>query len=128
MPNAALPLLAPHHVDHCGSRLLGEVDTELIVVLDECFFCDDLTTREQRCWVHKRINVLDKLPKRLQPEAKEKLHAIWMAETRADADKAFDLFLATHQAEYAKATECLAKDSCPPLHHYLSSWQCRNVG
>ncbi len=68
------------------------------------------TTREQRCWVHKTANVLDKLPKRLQPEAKEKLHAIWMAETKAEAGKAFDLFVATYQAKYAKATECLAKD------------------
>src|SRR6202007_1416770 len=68
------------------------------------------TTREQRCWVHKTANVLDKLPKRLQPAAKEKLHQIWMAETRADAERAFDLFLATYQAKYPKATECLSKD------------------
>jgi putative transposase len=67
-------------------------------------------TREQRCWVHKTANVLDKLPKRLQPEAKEKLHRIWMAATKADADQAFDLFVATYQAKYPKATECLAKD------------------
>lgn len=67
-------------------------------------------TREQRCWVHKTANVLDKLPKRLQPEAKDKLHQIWMAPTKADADQAFDLFLATYQAKYPKATECLAKD------------------
>jgi transposase-like protein len=67
-------------------------------------------TREQRCWVHKASNVLDKLPKRLQPEAKDKLHQIWMAETRADAQKAFDLFIETYQAKYPKATECLAKD------------------
>jgi transposase-like protein len=68
------------------------------------------TTREQRCWVHKTANVLDKLPKRLQPEAKEKLHAIWMAPTRADAEKSFDLFLAVYQAKYPKAAECLVKD------------------
>jgi len=67
-------------------------------------------TREQRCWVHKTANVLDKLPKRLQPEATEKLHQIWMAATKADADQAFDLFVATYQAKYPKATECLAKD------------------
>jgi putative transposase len=67
-------------------------------------------TREQRCWVHKASNVLNKLPKRLQPEAKDKLHQIWMAETRADAQKAFDLFIETYQAKYPKATECLAKD------------------
>jgi transposase-like protein len=68
------------------------------------------TTREQRCWVHKTANVLDKLPKRLQPEAKEKLHAIWMSPTRADAEKSFDLFLAVYQAKYPKAAECLVKD------------------
>ena len=54
--------------------------------------------------------MLDKLPKRLQPEAKEKLHEIWMAATRADADQAFDLFVATYEAKYPKATECLTKD------------------
>ena len=76
------------------------------------------TCREQRCWVHKTANVLDKLPKRLQPEAKEKLHQIWMAETRADAEQAFDLFLATYQAKYPKATECLAKDRTVLLTFY----------
>lgn len=75
-------------------------------------------TREQRCWVHKTANVLDKLPKRLQPEAKEKLHQIWMAATKADADQAFDLFLATYQAKYPKATNCLAKDRDVLLTYY----------
>jgi transposase-like protein len=74
--------------------------------------------REQRCWVHKSANVLDKLPKRLQPEAKERLHQIWMAETRADAEQAFDLFLETYQAKYPKATECLAKDRSVLLTFY----------
>ncbi len=68
------------------------------------------TTREQRCWVHKTANVLDSLPKRLQPEAKEKIHNIWMAATRADAERAFDLFVATYEAKYPKATGCLSKD------------------
>jgi len=76
------------------------------------------TTREQRCWVHKTANVLDKLPKRLQPEAKNKLHQIWMAETRADAEQAFDLFVETYQAKYPKATECLAKDRVVLLTFY----------
>jgi transposase-like protein len=67
-------------------------------------------TREQRCWVHKTANVLDKLPKRLQPQAKEKLHQIWMSETKAGAEQAFELFVASYQAKYAKATECLSKD------------------
>lgn len=67
-------------------------------------------TREQRCWVHKTANVLNKLPKSVQPKAKAMLHGIWQAETRADADKAFDLFVSTFEAKYPKATACLAKD------------------
>ena len=67
-------------------------------------------TGEQRCWVHKTANVLDKLPKRLQPEAKQKLHDIWMADTREHANQAFDLFLKTYEAKYPKAVDCLKKD------------------
>jgi len=67
-------------------------------------------TREQRCTVHKTANVLDKLPKRLQAAAKSKLHDIWQADTRENANKAFDLFLNTYQPKYPKVTECLAKD------------------
>ena len=44
------------------------------------------TTREQRCWVHKTANVLNKLPKSQQPKAKRALQEIWMAETRNDAE------------------------------------------
>jgi transposase-like protein len=67
-------------------------------------------TREQRCWVHKTANVLDKLPKRLQAEAKCKLHEIWMADKREHANQAFDLFARTYAAKYPKAVECLTKD------------------
>jgi transposase-like protein len=67
-------------------------------------------TREQRCCVHKTANVLDKLPKRLQSEAKGKLHQIWMADTKKAANQAFDLFLNTYQAKYPGAVECLKKD------------------
>jgi putative transposase len=68
------------------------------------------TTRTQRCWVHKTANVLDKLPKRLQPKAKEAIHDIWMADTREAANQAFNSFLETYGAKYPKACECLAKD------------------
>jgi putative transposase len=68
------------------------------------------TTKEQRCWVHKTANVLDKLPKAKQPKAKSMIHEIWMADTREAANKAFDAFLETYQAKYANACECLAKD------------------
>jgi putative transposase len=67
-------------------------------------------TRTQRCWVHKTANVLDKLPKRLQPRAKEAIHDIWMADTREAANQAFDSFLQIYSAKYPKACECLAKD------------------
>lgn len=67
-------------------------------------------TQEQRCWVHKTANVLDKLPKSVQPKAKDLLHEIYLAPSRAEAEKAFDLFLRTYEAKYPKATECLAKD------------------
>src|SRR5512147_3217761 len=67
-------------------------------------------TREQRCWVHKTANVLDKLPKGAQPKAKAALHDIYQAESRSKAEKAFDLFVKTYEAKYPKATECLVKD------------------
>ena len=67
-------------------------------------------TREQRCWVHKTANVLDKLPKGKQPKAKGMIHEIWMAETKEEANRAFDAFLETYEAKYPQATECLAKD------------------
>ena len=65
---------------------------------------------EQRCWVHKTANVLNKLPKGLQGKAKAMLHEIWMAQSKAQAEKAFDLFIETFQGKYPKAAECLAKD------------------
>ena len=68
------------------------------------------STREQRCWVHKTANVLNKLPKTMQSKAKTKLHEIWMAPTRAEAIKAFDHFLEDYSAKYPKATDCLKKD------------------
>jgi putative transposase len=65
---------------------------------------------EQRCWVDKTANVLNEMPKGVQPKAKSMLHDIWMAETRKAAGKAFDLFIETFEAKYPKACQCLAKD------------------
>lgn len=67
-------------------------------------------TREQRCWVHKTANVLNKLPKSVQPRAKADLHEIWMAETRVAAIKALDAFLEKYHAKYEDACACLQKD------------------
>lgn len=68
------------------------------------------TTKKQRCWVHKTANVLNKLPKKLQPKAKTALWEIYRAQTKTDAMKAFNRFIKTYQAKYPEATECLAKD------------------
>ena len=67
-------------------------------------------TRQQRCWQHKTMNVLNCLPKRSQPKAKSAIHNIWQAETKEDAQKAFDLFIKTYEAKYPKAAMCLQKD------------------
>ena len=68
------------------------------------------TTRPQRCWVHKEANVLNKLPKGLQGKARKMVQDIWMAETKAAAGSALDLFAATFAAKYPKAVECLTKN------------------
>ncbi len=75
-------------------------------------------TREQRCWVHKTANVLNKLPKGLQPRAKQHLQEIWMAETRAAAEKAYDFFLEAYGPKYDKAAACLEKDRDVLLSFY----------
>jgi len=67
-------------------------------------------TREQRCWVHKIRNVLDKLPKRLQPRAKSMLHEIMQAPDREAAEEEITRFVAEFEARYPKAVECLLKD------------------
>ena len=67
-------------------------------------------TREQRCWMHKTGNVLNKLPKGKQAKAKRMLHDIWMAETRQEAYKAFDLFVESYKVKYPDAVKCLSKD------------------
>jgi putative transposase len=68
------------------------------------------TTREQRCWVHKTMNVLNALPKSLQEKAKGHLHDIWQAETKAEACAAFDFFVDTYGVKYDKAVAKLLKD------------------
>jgi putative transposase len=76
------------------------------------------STRQQRCWVHKTANVLDKLPKNQQAQAKAKLHEVWMSATKEDAINALDRFIATYGAKWPKATECLEKDRAELLAFY----------
>lgn len=68
------------------------------------------TTRQQRCWLHKTRNVLNCVPKSVQPKVKQALHEIWQAETKQDAEQAFDLFIQTFEPKYPKAVLCLQKD------------------
>jgi putative transposase len=68
------------------------------------------TIKEQRCWVHKTSNILDKMPKAVQLKAKMMIHDIYLAPTIKDASKAYKLFVETFEAKYPKATECLCKD------------------
>jgi putative transposase len=75
-------------------------------------------TRCQRCWVHKTANVLNELPKSVQGKAKAGLHEIWMAETKAQAEKAFDRFVRDFSAKYPKAVEILVKDRAVLLTFY----------
>ena len=67
-------------------------------------------TKWQRCWVHKTANILDKMPKKVQPSAKERIHEIYMAETEDDAEDAFDEFLKLYDAKFPAACHCLKKD------------------
>lgn len=75
-------------------------------------------TREQRCWVHKTANVLNKLPKSQHAKAKRGLHEIWMAETKNDAERAFAAFVETYALKYEKAVDCLRKDKHALLAFY----------
>jgi putative transposase len=76
------------------------------------------TTREQRCWVHKTANVLDKMPKNVQPRAKAAIHQIYLAETKKEAGKAFDTFVEKFGAKYVAAVSCLKKDRDELLAFY----------
>lgn len=75
-------------------------------------------TRSQRCWVHKTANVLDKLPKNKQSEAKGKIHEIYMAGTKKEAEKAFERFVLAYEAKYKSAVDCIRKDRDKLLNFY----------
>lgn len=66
--------------------------------------------KEQRCWVHKTANILDKMPKNIQPRAKEKIHEMYLSATRREALDAYNQFLKLYAKKYPGACECLKKD------------------
>ena len=73
-------------------------------------------TREQRDWFHKLGNILDKLPRRLQPRVKAALHEVMYAETRAQAREAVQRFATDYGAKYPKAVTTLEKDADVAAH------------
>jgi len=87
-------------------RAIGDGAMGFCAAMDEVY----PETRHQRCWQHKTMNMLNCLPKLSQPKAKAAIHSIWQAETKADAEKAFDLFIETYEPKYPKAGLCLQKD------------------
>jgi putative transposase len=83
-------------------------------------------TREQRCWVHKIANALDKLPKSMQPKAKSKLHEAMNAPTRAACDHAIDDFVQTYEAKYPKSAASLVDSRDKLVTHFdfpAEHWQ-----
>lgn len=107
-----------------GLRQRGLVEGPKLAVGDGALgFWNALTKiysacRHQRCWVHKTANVLNKVPKSVQPKIKQALHEIWMAETKKDAEAAFHNTVERFETKYPKATECLQKDREELLSFY----------
>ena len=93
-------------LQHDPKLMIGDGGLGLWAALPEMF----PTTKAQRCWVHKTANVLDKMPKSIQGRAKAMIHDIYLADTKKNAEAAFEHFIATFQAKFPKAAECLAKD------------------
>ncbi|OAI21786.1 IS256 family transposase [Methylomonas koyamae] len=83
-------------------------------------------TRQQRCWVHKMNNVLNRVPQSVQPKMKQSLYDIWQADTQQHAERAFDQFATLFDAKYPKAVECLYRDRHELLAFYdfpAQHWQ-----
>lgn len=99
---------------NCPKLAIGDGAMGFWAALEEVY----PTSRQQRCWMHKTMNILNCLPKSGQAKAKAMLHNIWQAETKKEAEKAFDLFIETYEAKYPKATVCLQKDVTQLLAFY----------
>jgi transposase-like protein len=82
--------------------------------LDEIF----PDTRHQRCWLHKTVNVLDKVPLSVQANMKQDLREIYWAPDRSAAEAAIDLFAEKYNVKYGRAVDCLTKDRGQLLAFY----------
>ena len=86
---------------------VGDSGLGLWAALDEVF----PSTEHQRCWNHRVLNVQDKLPKRLQAQARRQLHAMWTAETQAECERLRDEYVAElHALRQGPAAECVVRD------------------
>ena len=102
----ALTDLKKRGVSIAPSLAIGDGALGFWAALEEIF----PETKAQRCWVHKTANVLDKMAKSVQKNAKALIHEMYMSSTKEEALKAFDAFLDLYAAKYPKAGECLNKD------------------
>jgi putative transposase len=101
------PIVAENYWPHIGRKLtVGDGNLGFWAALREVY----PETQEQRCWKHKLANVLDKLPKRLQPRAKAMLHEIMYAPDRQTALEEIARFSQEYGARYPKAARTLSQD------------------
>jgi putative transposase len=86
---------------------IGDGGLGLWAALDQVF----PSTQHQRCWNHRVLNVQDKLPKRLQAEARRRLREIAEAPTRAACERLRDAYVAGLQAQgETHAADCMLRD------------------
>ena len=76
------------------------------------------STKQQRCWVHKTANILDKAPKSIQPAMKRAIFDIYMAPSKEEAFKAYRRFIEIYGDRYPKAVACLTKDEDQLFNFY----------
>ena len=109
-------------LEHDPKLVIGDGGLGLWAALPEVF----PAAKHQRCWVHKTANVLDKMAKSVQGRAKVMIHDIYLADTKKNAEAAFEHFITTFQAKFPKATECLENDREELLAFYefpAEHWQ-----
>jgi transposase-like protein len=96
----------PRTSGHVGREAFSDVFWSFWLALQEEYG----PVPQQRCWVHKTANILDKMPKSVQGRAKALIHEMYLSPTRKAALLAYEQFINSYQAKYPKATDCLQKD------------------
>jgi putative transposase len=99
---------------NCPQLAIGDGAMGFWSALDEVY----PQSKQQRCWVHKTANVLNCVPKSVQPKVKDALHQIWQADTQSNAHQAFDRFEQLFSAKYPKACKAVVVRPCEMLISY----------